>query len=171
MGLRKKLDIIRGGSTINKKCENGDVYDSKAILTNEVGKLIYSSEYWNTDSTTGYNGGRLQKGIYYAIKSKKTVTWQTDPIDCLKLFSFMTNKDKIKTANDLSEKALTLPSEIPNPNHEGRKIVTFVQCHPGSLKWDWSHACMTALNYSGFTEFDRLMSCLTDNEIIVLELK
>jgi len=83
----------------------------------------------------------------------------------------MIHPELIKTADDITESAYTLLSDIPNANHKGRNIVNYVQVHPGSLKWDWSHACQTVLNYGGYNECDRLMTLIKPNEIIIVDLR
>ena len=173
----KILEFRRGQSTDIVKCENGDLYDSEAVLYSADGAQLYISEHWNTDATKGYNGGRLAKGTYFAKKDKRTVTWSTEPQDCLRIFR--TDGiviDQIKTMDDIPEENFRLPSEIPNPNHvtaehpEGEMWMDSVLVHPGSITWDWSHGCLTGLNFNGYTTFDSLNALLADGEIVILRL-
>ena len=167
----KILELARGQSKDIVKCENGDLYDSQATLMDWDGKQLYQSQHWNTDKTVGYAGGRLAKGTYYGIVGYRPVTWQPEPLRVVKLFaSGELDPEKITNENQIPLKDWTLPSDIPNPNHDGAMIIDFVQCHPGSLKWDWSHGCQTALNYSGYTDYDNFIKLLKDNEIIIIRI-
>lgn len=167
----KILELARGQSKDVVKCKNGDLYDSQATLMDWSGKQIYQSQHWNTDKTVGYAGGRLAKGTYFGIVGYRPVTWQLEQLRVVKLFAAgELDPANIKSENDIPEKYWTLPSDIPNPNHDGAMIITYVQCHPGSLTWDWSHGCQTALNYGGYTDFDRFIELLGDNEVIIVRL-
>jgi hypothetical protein len=167
----KILEFRRGQSKQPVICENNDVYDSEAELFDFSGKSLYISEHWNTDSTKGYNGGKLAKGTYFAIKGKRTVSYHPDPIDVLKIFSPEGIEiENIKSEDDIPEKNWTLPSEIPNPNHENKMIMDFVQVHSGGLKWDYSWGCLTGLNVNGYVSFDVLNRLIADKEIVIIRL-
>ena len=156
----KSLIIHRGGSLEPFICANGDKYDSSARL--QAGyNLIYLSDKWNTDHTEGYKGGILAKGAYYGIVAPRA----KDGKMVVKVFHGTAEQVvKVQTDAYLTEPMLTLPSEIPNPNHGGRAIIQYVQIHAGGVSWDFSHGCLTALNSGGFNEFDKFMSLLRLNE-------
>lgn len=173
----KILELRRGKSKNIVKCENGDMYDSQAQLYDWQGKSLYLSDHWNTDATVSYKGGRLAPCTCFGIKGKRKVSYQDEPINVIKLFSSKgIDIEKIHSEDDIPDENWVLVSDISNPNHktkvhpEGEMIIEFVQCHPGSLKWDWSHGCQTALNYGGYTDFDGLDKLLADGEKIIFTL-
>lgn len=162
MDYRKVLVFHRGKSPNPFRCENGDVYDSTAVLFRGF-DMLYYGERWNTDHTESYKGGRLAKGRYYGIVGPRA----KDGLLVIKLFRATADElAKIKTHADLTEAMMTLPSEIPNPNHGGKNDIGDVQVHKGGITWDWSHGCLTGLNSGGYTEFDDLMKHLALNEIV-----
>lgn len=163
-GSMKTLIIIKGGSINPIHLANGDVYDSSCDLVD--GKPIFHSNYVNTDKTVGYAGGILSRGEYYGMKC-----YRADGTPVIKYFSKKCDLSKIKTDADIPVEMFTLPSDIPNPNHNGLLIITFVQGHAGGMTWDWSHGCVTHLNTNGYHEFDKLMACLKDYEIINIILR
>ena len=160
------LLIVGGGSIFPVQLENGDMYDSFGDLyvNNEP---IWTSNTINTKSTTGYAGGRLSAGQYWGIVSYREPNKQGKRV--IKLFSKEgVDITKIKTDDDIPIKAYELPSCIPNPNHAGLPIVTFVQVHDGGTDWNWSHACLTVLNSNG--DYNKLMKVTNDYDIMNVTL-
>lgn len=171
--MPKIMEIYRGKSSVNHKCTNGDVYDSSATLIDPVAvgpREIWHSELVNTDHTIGYKGGILAEGEYYGIvglssKGKRVI----------KLF-LATEKQlaKILTHEDLTAKMMTLPSNVPNPNHGGERWLRYVYIHEGYLTEDGSHGCLTVYRYpiapAKTSDYQMLMDVLQDNEIIKVKL-
>lgn len=156
--LKKVLKIERGASLFPYKLKNGDKYDSTGTLFIN-GKAIWQSELINTDKTAGYKGGRLALGEYYGI-----VAFRGNGARVIKLFDGNADLERIRTDSDILPHQYTLPSMIPNPNHGGMPIISFVQIHPGGLSWDFSHGCLTILNAPPYNEFNRLMQHLQTND-------
>jgi len=179
---RKTLTFYRGQSDKNFTCTNGDVYDSSAILEKsaEFGPVdIWHTEYANTDSTVKgangeeYKGGKLAKGEYYGIVGYRAAKpGQEIGKRVIKLFQVPKGFDmaKITKADDLSVKMMTLPSDIPNPNHHDQYIIQYCQIHSGGVSWDYSHGCLTIYRNSPHDDWQRLMDILVDNEIINITL-
>jgi hypothetical protein len=167
----KRLTVFCGKSMINFVCKNGDIYDSMSILTNEQGKILNISQYVNTDHTEGYRGGILMPDLYYARSGLRKVDWTNQPLKVLRMFDHNVDIAKIHSDADLTEKMKTLPSRIPNPNHDGKEEMSDVQCHPGNEIWDWSHGCLTWLNYGRNSGgWDRIMYFIPEGEIIEVEV-
>lgn len=174
----KMLDVYIGISSINFKCKNGDTYPCVSKLFSESNDVLDESQYVNADHTLGYQGGILERGAYYAIAGWRSVSYQPQPIRVLKLFKLPDGMtiDKIKNEGDLTDEMYRLPSSVPNPNHitadhpKGEFYLEYVQGHPGSESWDWSHGCITWLNYGAAHDFDKLMSHIQDKEIIKFNL-
>jgi hypothetical protein len=159
----KTLEIYRGKSKVNLKLPNGDVYDSSATLHDHDLRVGYwHSEYVNTDSTVGYNGGRLAKGTYYGIVGKSAKGKRV-----IKLFQACPDiAKKLRSAEQLTAAMMT---------HGGKYYVQYVYIHGGGLSWDFSHACISALDrllpkQKKPTEYGRLMDTLKDNELITISL-
>ncbi|NTW31070.1 MAG: hypothetical protein HGB12_00275 [Bacteroidetes bacterium] len=140
-------------------------------MLDDRGFEIFSSQYVNTDSTNSYKGGRLSCGCYYGI-----VGYRTSGQRVIKLFSSKADITKIKTDRDIPDSMFALSSDIPNSNHDNAYYIEYVQIHSGGTSWDYSHGCVSVLNYGlnpngkKYEEFDRLMSFLKDNEIIIIKL-
>ena len=166
----KHLFIYRGQSSKNFKCTNGDIYDSAARLQDHArfGPVdIWHSEFVNTDSTGGYKGGKLAKGEYYGIIGYRADKDGIKGKRVIKLFTAPAEFDFSKiTANDLTMQMMTLPSEIPNPNHSNLLVIQHVQVHDGGQSWDFSHGCITVYRHSPHDDWKRLMDNLADNETI-----
>lgn len=158
----KILEINRYKSNVNLRCTNGDIYNSTARLLDGDNE-IYFSEYVNIDSTRGYKGGRLKPGTYRGI-----VGTRSNGKTVIKLY--IKDSDKIKTDEDLTAGLMTLPSEIPNPNHDGAFYVQYVYVHAGGLGWDYSHACLTIVDISEYPEFSKLMKLLAMHEKLIVRL-
>jgi len=172
----KHLFIYRGQSDKNFTCTNGDVYDSSATLEEPArfGPVdIWHSEYVNTDSTEGYKGGKLAKGEYYGIVGYRQPKAGEDiGKRVIKIFQAPDGFDFTKiTAADLTVTMMTLPSEIPNPNHSNLPVIQYVQVHDGGQSWDFSHGCLTIYRNSPQEDWKRLMELLKDNEIIKINLQ
>ncbi len=174
----KKFILVRGGSTINFKCDNNDIYDSKGILLDDNGQAIYTSEYWNTDYTVNYKGGILSAGKYYAIISMAKFDYKPDPVKIGRIFRDWRGMDlsKIKSREDIPDAYWRLPSDVPNPNQNNNKYMDAILLHEGGYRWDYSHGCLTALNYSKdetkpIHEFDKFISNFSLGEIIEFELQ
>jgi hypothetical protein len=155
----------------NKDGGAGDVFDSTAVLMDGKDEL-WRSAHVNTDATQGYKGGRLAAGAYFGI-----VGFRANGKRVIKLFDHPAHDPlvDIKTADQLTVKDMTLPSEIPNPNHNYAYIVQYCQVHSCGRKggplpsWDWSHACLTVLDTDG--EYDDLMKQVQDDEILMVTLQ
>ena len=158
----KLLKIQRGVSLFPLTCVNGDRYDSTAELGEGNQSPMWSSMQVNTDPTVGYKGGRLSAGSYYGIKMQRP-----DGRWCIFIFSKACDITKIKAFTDIDPKYYDLPSDVPNPNHAGKPIISLVLVHGGGTTWDYSHGCVTVLSTSDHpNQFDKLMDCLVENEII-----
>lgn len=171
--LKKILEIYRGKSTVNLKCTNGDIYDSSATLRATGGAgpwAVWHSELVNTDHTIGYKGGILAEGEYYGI-----VGYSSKGKRVIKLF-LATDEQlaKIKTHEDLTAEMMTLPSNVPNPNHGGERWLRYVYIHEGYRTEDGSHGCLTIYRYpiepAKVSDYQMLMDSLQDNEIINIKL-
>jgi hypothetical protein len=175
-GVMKLLTVYRYNSPdpyrlAGKDGQDGDVFDSVGVLTDGA-EVLWQSDHVNTDATHGYKGGRLACGAYFGI-----VGYRANGKRVIKLFQHPAHEPitQIKTADQLTVQDMTLPSEIPNPNHGYQYVIQYVQVHSSGSKggpeptWDWSHGCITVYNHDG--EYDELMKCLVDNEIIMVELK
>ena len=171
----KEFVLGRGKSTINYKCDNGDVYDSIGQLYDDKGNLLYFSEYWNTEHTENYAGGKLSKGPYYGLCDMAKFDYKPEPVKIVRVFAEFPGMDltKIKSRDNIPDSAWSLPSDIPNPNHDGALLVTYILLHEGGYRWNYSHCCQTALNYSKDDkthEFDRFIQYLSVGEIIKIRL-
>lgn len=160
----KIIKVRRGASKAQYKTTEGDVYtDTCEVIDSKTAGVVYFTDYCNSDPTVGYKGGRIANGIYYAIvgihKGKYPAFKIFNPVpeDRLK---------KIRSENDLTEADRTLPSDIPNPNHDGKCIIQCVNIHKGGAGWDWSHGCITIL----LDNYDRFMTHFEMNEIAIVEV-
>jgi hypothetical protein len=150
--MQKTVRIIRGGQPYPLVMDNGDKYDSVAILTDEKGQILYIDPLVNTDFTVGYKGGIIAEGTYYAIAGTHKGKYRS-----LKLFTLLEGQklSDIKSEDNLTLKNRTFPSLIPNPNHNNRKSITLVSDHGGgwdnydmngkliNTSWDFSNGCMS----------------------------
>lgn len=165
----KSLYIHRGKSQRPFVCANGDTYDSTGELFNEQGHSLWKSDVVNTDSTAGYKGGKLAEGVYFGIVGYRAPKpGQDRGKRVIKLFRQIDTLPK--DYGDLTIAMMTLPSLVPNPNHDNQHIIKYVQVHDGGLTNDWSHGCLTILDRGGYTDFTVLMSRLSDNENIEIIL-
>jgi hypothetical protein len=162
----KRILINRGKSPKPIILDNGDKYDSVLKLIEDNESVLFHSDFVNTDHTNGYKGGILKEGSYYGILGTRSTGMKV-----VKLFSRNADINHIKTANDIAVADYVLPSKVSNPNHNGKKIMSYIQIHGGGLSWDYSHGCITLPNYSGYNEFDKLIKLLDMNEIVLVELK
>jgi len=106
------------------KLENGDSYDGLMIIYDEKTGEEIDRCHVNTDPTIKYEGGEIAEGEYIYNKRYRDNGF---------LVFDITTRD----GNYI------LPSKIPNPNHNGKKIIGFVQIHVGGSNWDGSHGCLT----------------------------
>ena len=136
------------------------------ILIDEHENELYKSVLVNTDHTIHYRGGILLEGLYHAIMGTRSTGKRV-----IKLFSRNTKISRIKSDKDIQEVDYVLPSKIPNPNHNRKMIISYVQIHGGGLSWDYSHGCITLPNCLGYHEFDRLLEHLITNEIVEVNLR
>ncbi|NPV38305.1 MAG: hypothetical protein HPY78_03405 [Brevinematales bacterium] len=134
----KRISIIRGDREKPLVLPNGDMYDSTLILSDENEKTLFWTGNVNTDHTVGYKGGILAEGEYYAICGKRQN-------GTLALYLYDKRYGIVRRKEDLPDKAYYLPSLIPNPNHNGQKIMAYILIHQGGTTWDWSHGCLTIL--------------------------
>lgn len=164
------IEIKRGASPVPIVLSNGDKYNSTLTLIDN-GKEIYHTDKVNTDATNGYKGGELSEGVYYGIVgyrwNQKLNNWNGKRV--IKLFRNNVNLARIRDHTSLSVDDLTLPSKKPNPNNNGQSIIRYVQIHDGGMDWDWSHGCITILNTT-YSDYNRLMGMLKDNEIVAVKL-
>lgn len=156
----KRIAIIRGDRETPLVLPNGDAYDSTLILSDENGKTLFWTGNVNTDHTVNYRGGILAEGEYYAICGKRTN-------GTFALWLYDKRYGVVKRREELPEKAYYLPSLVPNPNHNGQKIIAYVLIHQGGLTWDWSHGCITILG----EHFDRFISFFEIGEVAEVILK
>lgn len=147
---------------------NGDTYDSLIKVTGDDGVyLLKTVPFVNTDSTTNYNGGRLASGEYYAIKGPHGTA---NPYTALWLFK-TDNPSTIKSHNDVTDEMQLLPSEIPNPNHNGDKVISYVHIHMGGLSWDYSHGCQTVCSNENLKDnWTPFIGLFGENEVVKVRL-
>ncbi len=157
----KKTLIVRGDIENPIILQNGDKYDSTIILSDSNSKTLFVSGKVNTDHTSSYRGGIIAEGSYFAIcgireKNKEKALW-------------LYNKEFgiVKRKEDLPERAFILRSLVPNPNHGGKLIITYVLIHKGGLTWDWSHGCITILD----KDFDKFISYFEVGEVTEVTLR
>ncbi|URA10543.1 hypothetical protein [Thermospira aquatica] len=160
----KKIIIYRGDNPQPFVLANGDIYDSTLVLS-EVEtdifnkteeKTLFYTGYVNTDHTTGYRGGILAEGEYLGIcgvrqnKRKEKAIWLYN-----KRYGIVDQKEF------LPDEAFILPSLVPNPNHNGKKIIQYVLIHRGGLSWDFSQGCITIMggNFDEFIKYFKVGEC------------
>jgi hypothetical protein len=131
------LIVRRYGSPWPKVLKNGDKYDSTIDVYDRLGRHLHHVPYTNTDHTRRYRGGVLMPGQYNGI----TGPHRGKPA----LWLYRDSAGKAQRWQDITLDMRTLPSLIPNPNHNGRHQMTYINCHPGGREWDWSHGCLTVL--------------------------
>ena len=155
----KKILIVRGDVEKPLTLPNGDQYDSTLILSYD--RTLFVTGKVNTDHTSGYMGGILSEGEYFAIcgireKNKQKALW-------------LYNKEFgiVKRKEDLPESAFVFKSLVPNPNHGGKNIITYVLIHKGGYTWDWSHGCITILD----KDFDKFIGFFDVGEVAEVTLK
>ena len=134
----KTIEIYRYDLTHPLVLANGDTYDSRIRVLDDAGTVLRNVDFVNTDATVNYCGGRLSYGDYYAIRGPHGKTGYP----ALWIFKSQ-NPASVHELVDVTAEMLTLPSEIPNPNHGGERIITEVHIHKGGLTWDYSHGCIT----------------------------
>jgi hypothetical protein len=132
---------------------NGDRYDGRIKVysgysedTPVAGlKELAIIPFVNGDHTEGYAGGKLAAGDYYFI-----VGLHKSRYKALFVFDRDSEKDALRLNGyqDLSLEDRTMPSAIPNPNHNNQHIIVAVNVHKGGLNWDWSHGCITIVTNS-----------------------
>ena len=152
----KIIEVKRKANPIPLKLTNGDMYDSVVDVldyTNStfdnMGRRIYRCGFINSDHTVNYSGGMLEEGNYYFIIGKHRDKYKA-PLLFNSSAEFF---EKIKNYSELNSKVRTMPSLSPNPNHGGKKIITYVNFHRGGLNWDWSHGCMTMVYAKGLEHY------------------
>lgn len=169
----KTVRIIRGGQSHPLILNNGDKYDSVGIIIDETGHKLYTDPLINTDHTTGYAGGILAEGVYYAIlgdhKGKYRALNIFKKIDGISL-----EQIKSRAAFVKNPALRVLPSLVPNANHKGQFIITDVNDHAGGMDvydldgnlnskgWDYSHGCIT--HFSAL--YGKWVSFFKPNEIV-----
>jgi hypothetical protein len=166
----KHLIFYRYGSPNRISLANGDVFDSIGVLKDGP-REIWRSNHVNTDSTQGYKGGRLAAGAYFGI-----VGYRANGKRVIKLFNHPAHDPltQITRADQLTAGDMTLPSEIPNPNHNYQHVIQYVQVHSCGYRGaalpstDWSRGCITVLETGG--EYDDLMKQLAEDEVIMVSL-
>ncbi len=174
----KTVETIRGGQEYPLILDNGDRYDSVSILHNDADEILYIDPLVNTDFTENYHGGILAEGSYYAIVGLHKGKYPT-----LKLFlpTAKVSLDKIKSESDFLRypEVRVLPSLIPNPNHDGKKLISDINDHAGGTDsydlhgriikgaWDYSHGCITRPAWL----YGKWMSFFKQNETVRYVLK
>lgn len=147
------------------KLPNGDVYDSRLILIDGEGNAVFTTDQVNVDPTVGYKGGLLAPGKYKGIMGYRwnamTNAWNGKRV--IKLFSADLNRTDHRNLSDADQ---ILPSAIPNPNHDGRKVIQYAQIHSGGWQGDHSAGCITLLP----SEWDKFAAMIADNEVVHVEL-
>ena len=160
----KTIIIGRGESIENKVLKNGDVLDSDINVRDANEVLLYECENVNTDPTTGYKGGILAEGEYFAIYH-----WHKGKYPALKIFNQVDVErlERIKRSSNLTRAERTLPSNVGNPNHKGEFIIQDVNIHKCGDNSDWSHGCITIY----YRNWDEFMKCFEVGEIVRVILK
>ena len=170
----KLVEIIRGGNPYPWKLANGDQYDSILNIYdgfvdhNTVSglTLIDTIPFVSTVPSVGVQAksGKLAAGNYFFI-----VGTHKDKYTALNLVN------KIPVPADhtqLDDDIQTLPSAIPNPNHDGKMIIEAVHVHRGDYglsgpdSWSWSEGCMTVVYGDGiYAYWDKFIAYFKLNEV------
>jgi hypothetical protein len=132
----KTICCIRGGQ-VHPLVKAKDSFDSKINVFDGDNQLL-SVPFVNTDFFNGYKGGILFEDNYAFICGTRSDT------DQKVLFLFdQKYYDEVEKRSDLTEVMRVLPSIIPNPNHNGIRIITQVLIHCDGPEGGWSNGCQT----------------------------
>lgn len=135
----KTIVIERGGNTKPIRTKKGDLYDSVTMVYEEnyvIGTFLHT----NTDRSLNSQGGILAEGSYKWICGNRADTGAK----VLFLYRATPERDKlILKASDLGEWERVLPSLTPNPNHNGKMVISQVLIHSGGYQGDLSLGCIT----------------------------
>lgn len=143
------------------KTASGDLYDSSLLVMSESGAVIDDFKRVNVDAT-------LKMGYPLEIANQKyggIVGLHKGNYPAILIFDFQ-YFDRIKSWKDFwsFNSPRKVPGRFPNPKHDNRPELWFVNIHKGGDNWDWSEGCIT-IHYS---EYERLMSHFKENEKIVI---
>lgn len=132
------IDCIRGAATQPIKALY-DTFDSRIFIKEpKTEKLLTTIKAVNTDFCNGYAGGILAEGSYGFLCANRRDTGRKV------LFLFQAEYlNEVNSLDDLTDEMRVLPSLIPNPNHDGKHIITNVLVHCDSISGGWSHGCIT----------------------------
>lgn len=159
----KEILVIRGGNwRFPAACDNGDILDSSLYIYKKL-EIKEAFNFVNTDFTKGYKGGILREGVYDYIIGMHRGKYPA---------AFICKKDSLTEKSrwdKLTLDQITVDSLIPNPNHNGKKIITACRVHAtagdwdnnGKPDWDGSHACITILH----KDYDRFEKWFELNDI------
>lgn len=132
----KHIICNRGGNYFPFVRRN-DTFDSMITVKDKDGNNLRDILCVNTDFCNGYKGGILAEGDYWFVCGLRTSGAKVLYLADLKY------KDEINKKDDLQESMRVLPSLIPNPNHDGKKIISQVLIHSDGYDGGWSHGCIT----------------------------
>jgi hypothetical protein len=134
----KIVEFIRGGSPFPYTGKR-DTFDSLCIvIDNSTNTEVFNSTLANTTFANGYKGGILKNGVYGYICDYRQ--------DNGKKVLHICNKDclpNITHSTDLTNGNRTLPSLIPNPNHDNQCIISATLVHGDGLEGGYSQGCLT----------------------------
>lgn len=167
--MDKLIKIYRGASIDKITLKNGDMLDSKMIVYDGEGTIIFSSNHINTDpSIKNSDGGILAPGVYrfgiWMWKDKNGKDKYLTPV----LYNSMPKDmdDKITTKEQLKMSDRTFLSTKPNANQGGKDTIACVLIHPIGKDSDGSAGCITMPK----KEFDTLMSHFKEGDKGCIEL-
>lgn len=139
------ISIQRGGSSNPIKTTDG-IFDSILIITEPftdesgktINKTLFTSNKINTLPSPSHLGGFLKiplicLGIWFEMFGYPAAA----------LFQSDVGYKNIRTWQDLTEKDRTFESMIPNPNHNGEKIMTLINFHIAQQRSTASTGCTT----------------------------
>lgn len=157
----KKLVIIRGGQREPLKKEK-DSFDSVINVFLDDSLTKYQTiQNVNTDFFNGYHGGILAEGKYSGIVYDRADTGRR----AIKLFDRKYLSAVIMDSN-ITEPMRIFPSLIPNPNHNGKAVITQVLIHSDGQQGGYSNGCIT-IYPDQWAEFIKLFQL---GEIVDIEL-
>ncbi len=139
------ISIERGGSTDPVKTADG-MFDSSLIVTEPftdatgkiINKTLFTSHKINTLPSPSHPGGFLKLPL-----SCYGIWFEMFGYPAAALFQSDIGYKNIRTWQDLTEKDRTFESMIPNPNHNGEKIMTLINLHIAQQRSTASDGCST----------------------------
>jgi len=143
--MTKVVKVYRGGSETPITLKNGDKYDSRIEVYDERGAIIFRCDKVNTDPTVNHKGGIIAPMVGNFICDYHTGIGKIKPYKALIIFNICSEKRflSVLTKDDLTDGERTFKSTIPNPTHDGRYEISYVNVHRGGYNEDVSRGCIT----------------------------